>query len=123
MLQENLILILGVVFACFACAGASGAVGFGRFDLGLDCKAALVGAVVDKVDSHAAERLDLIDHIRMYLNIDVIRFERLKIVIRLIQSQSQDGTASSMTSEIDQKNFAPSLIRLEHLADFPTGAV
>ena len=57
------------------------------------------------------------------MNLDVIRGILAESVVRLIQSQSQDGTASAIPHEIDKECLALGLIGLENLADLLTGSL
>jgi len=51
---------------------AAGAIGAGRFVPGTDGEPALLGAVVEIVDIDAAERLQLVGQVGMYVNIDTV---------------------------------------------------
>jgi len=102
---------------------ATGAVDSRRLIFGGDSEAALMRSVVDEVDYHPAERLQLIGQIGMHINVDVVRRIGGKTVFRLIQSQSQNGTASAIAHEIDIQGLASGLVALENLVDLPAGSI
>lgn len=60
------------VAAMIAGAAAIRTIGPGRLYFGADRKSSLMGAVIDKIDHHAAELLELLGQVGMHQNVDII---------------------------------------------------
>lgn len=71
-----------------------------RFGFGGYHKPPLIGAIVDKIDDHPAQRFELIDQVGVDVGANTVCLKETAVFIRLIQSQSQNGTASAKAEEI-----------------------
>ncbi len=81
-----------------------------------------MGTMVYVIDDDAAQRLKIFRQSRMHDYRETPGLELLKIVVRLLQSQSQNGTASAITHETDSQTFTLKTIFLQDLAEFLAGS-
>ena len=78
-------------------------------------------AVVDIIDIHAAELLELSVQVGVNLHIDGVRRIGVVRIVRLIQSQAQNGAASPIPHEADKQPFSFGPIGPKDFINFPAG--
>ena len=77
--------------------------------------------MIDEIYYDPSQRLKLFGQIRSHIYRDSIRHKGSHRFVRLVQSQSQYGTASAISHEADKQAFSSICLGLQHTLKFPGG--